>query len=249
MKKFVISVDSIGNRIEKFYKDNQIDPLDFEKVGILGKNLKVSEYYNLAVKCSFPPLSPAELGCTLSHLHALKIFLKTDEHYALVLEDDVIFRFDIDFESDFLNKLGKNLIILLGGVDLKICKNIKGKILNYKEKKLLKVDYSSRKYLYYTMGYIVDRDAANKIIEYHEEYCKKADDWAGFFEFSKESNFYITNYLIHPDIDEISDSNSVISSERYPHQFYIKKSIKLLFKIIFRRFSYLINSLFNSKFK
>ncbi len=37
------------------------------------------------------PLTPGELGCTLSHLQALQLFLDTDDQYALILEDDAIF--------------------------------------------------------------------------------------------------------------------------------------------------------------
>lgn len=35
-------------------------------------------------------ITPSEVGCTLSHIKALEIFLKTDEEYALILEDDII---------------------------------------------------------------------------------------------------------------------------------------------------------------
>lgn len=249
MKKFVISIDESGVRLNNFFNINFLEKSEFLQVGIVGKNLSALDYYNFGVKESFPPLSPAELGCTLSHIKALEIFLNSEEKYALVLEDDVIFRSKVDFSDSNFDSLGRNFIFLLGGVDLKLCKNLKGKSIDFGDLNVLKVDYGSRRNLYYTMGYVLDKESAKYIIKYHLDFCKKADDWAGFYEFSKETNFYISNFLIHPDIDEINTSNSSISSERYPHFYYIKKAFYLFCRILNRRISYCIRYLLGSKFK
>lgn len=45
-------------------------------------------------------MTPGELGCAMSHIAALKdFFLSSDEEYAIIFEDDVIERFEIDFQD------------------------------------------------------------------------------------------------------------------------------------------------------
>lgn len=52
-------------------------------------------------------MTPGELGCAMSHIAALKRFLSSDEEYAIIFEDDVIERFEIDFQD--LEKLIRSL--------------------------------------------------------------------------------------------------------------------------------------------
>ena len=51
-------------------------------------------------------LCRGEIGCTLSHLSAMKAFLSTDERCCLVVEDDVLFSPDI---GQFLKDVGENI--------------------------------------------------------------------------------------------------------------------------------------------
>src|SRR5690554_7645668 len=58
-----------------------------------GRILSAKEYYQKTLPYFISQnkvMSPAELGCTLSHIKALEAFLQTNEPYALILEDDVI---------------------------------------------------------------------------------------------------------------------------------------------------------------
>lgn len=249
MEKYLISVDISGERLESFFIDNsQFSSEDFNILGVDGRQLSSKDYYDLGVKKSFPPLSPSELGCTLSHLKALSIFLESDSKYALVLEDDVRFKNKLDFDGMDLQHLGTDVLFLLGGVKLTLCKKIRGTNFLINNINVLKVNKNFKRFLYYTMGYIVDREAAKNIIEYHKNYCKKADDWAGYSEIFN-TQFYIADVLDHPDISDINLSNSSIGSERLHHFFYIKLALNLLLKIVKRRLSSYVYAPFFKKFK
>lgn len=249
MKKYLISVDSSGERLKKFFIHNkQFSRDEFNILGIDGRKLTPNKYYDLAVRKSFPPLSPSELGCTLSHIEALTKFLESKEKFALVLEDDVIFKKNMIFSENDLNSMGANFIFLLGGVKLTLCKNVRGRNFMLNNSNILEVNKKFRRFLYYTMGYIVDRDAAVNIIDYHKDSCKKADDWAGFSE-ANSTQFYITDILDHPDLTEINTNNSSISSERLHHFFYVKLAFYLFFKIVNRRLASYFYLPFFERFK
>ncbi len=86
----------------------------------------------MAVATQKQPLSPGELGCTLSHMQALRDFITSNEKYALVLEDDAIQIMDIDlnqFKSEVVNlNLQSCFFMSLGGIQLKVNDRIYGKI-------------------------------------------------------------------------------------------------------------------------
>ena len=57
-----------------------------------GRELRAKDYYSNVLsyyKQSSILMSPSELGCTLSHIKALEMFLEANEDNALVIEDDV----------------------------------------------------------------------------------------------------------------------------------------------------------------
>lgn len=249
MEKYLISVDSSGEKLMNFFiKNKQFKRDEFNILGVDGRKLNSIEYYNLAVKKSFPPLSPSELGCTLSHIKALNNFLESNQKYALVLEDDVTFKKNISFSEVDLGSLNSNFIFLLGGIRLTLCKNVRGTNFILNNSNVLKVNQNFRRFLYYTMGYIVDREAAINIISYHRDSCKKADDWAGFSEVYS-TQFYIADILDHPDIEDINSNNSSIGSERLHHFFYVRLAFNLLTKIVRRRMSSIIALPFYKKFE
>ncbi len=63
-------------RLSKFLSQNFFEQgnLPITRVGIKGGNLSAKEYFEKAVKGREIPLTPGELGCTLSHLQALQLF-------------------------------------------------------------------------------------------------------------------------------------------------------------------------------
>lgn len=75
MKKYLISIENEGSeRLTKFFAQEvfNAERYEFKKIGIKGAELTVKEYFNRAVAGHDKALTPSELGCTLSHLEALK---------------------------------------------------------------------------------------------------------------------------------------------------------------------------------
>jgi len=64
--------------------------------------------------------SAGAIGCTLSHVKALESFLKTDDEFAIICEDDVIVstQLDIPRQKERFAKSGKDLLHLHNGIPL-----------------------------------------------------------------------------------------------------------------------------------
>ncbi|MDM1735056.1 MULTISPECIES: glycosyltransferase family 25 protein [Acinetobacter] len=224
MKVFVISIEEENSlRLNTFLCQSffQNGNLEYTKVGVKGGELSAKEYFELAVKGRDKPLTPGELGCTLSHLAALKRFLETSDEFALILEDDAILKNDLSYQmlSDGLNKidLPKNLLLSIGGIQMKECRKVRGEFCDFSllDKKVLKVvpDFYHR--VNYTVSYIVDRKMAKTLLEYHKP-ARRADDWSYLYDFDSSTNILMTYLVDHPVIEkgEGNKSLSLIENER-----------------------------------
>lgn len=77
---FYINLESNKKRklyIENHFKDNKIK--QYKRVNAI-KVDKVESLFHLSL---------SELGCTLSHIFALKLFLETNQEFAMICEDDI----------------------------------------------------------------------------------------------------------------------------------------------------------------
>ena len=224
MKIFVISIeDDNSPRLTKFldrafFQNSQVI---LKKLGVKGGTLSAKQYFEQAVRGRVKPLSPSELGCTLSHLEALKSFLETDDQYALIFEDDAIIPENITLEKLEYEvqtiAWTENTLLSLGGIQMKECLKVRGKIKDFKflDQRVLEVvpDFYHR--VNYAVAYIVDRAMANNLIHYHHP-IRKADDWSYLFDFNDKSNILMTYLVDHPKI-EIGEENlqlSAIEAER-----------------------------------
>ncbi|WP_445116476.1 glycosyltransferase family 25 protein [Acinetobacter sp. WZC-1] len=214
-KKYLISIQKKGeSRYDAFFEKNNFQESDFNIYGIKGIELSTRDYFELAVGNHITPLTPAELGCTLSHLQALKDFINSDAEYAYVFEDDVTFKKDIDFDTD-LSFLNEGFILSLGGINLFLCRKARGSLLSqtYADQPILKLHpYFSDK-AFYAMGYIMDKRAAQAYIKYHQT-IQLADDWQGFLAENPGIHFYFTDLLNHPELNFINNTQSSIENER-----------------------------------
>lgn len=153
-------------------------------------------------------MTPAELGCALSHIKALTEFLKTSSPHAMIIEDDIVGK-DEDFlmVSDFVNSIFKDGIAYCGCQD--------GLLRRYKYGKpigngILKVSYSNRGEFSRTAAYVVSRSAAEVILSFHErKFITVADFWFDLLGELKGDVYYIP-VLSHP----LDMGNSIIESER-----------------------------------
>lgn len=224
MKVFIISIEEQNSpRLNKFLSQPFFEQgnLKYTKLGVKGGELSAKQYFEDAVKGRSSPLTPGELGCTLSHLNALENFLKTDEEYILILEDDAILPVDLSLEilEEELKKikLPKNTLFSLGGIQMKECHKVRGKYCNFSlfGKKVLEVvpDFYHR--VNYTVSYIVDRKMAKTLLEYHKP-IRRTDDWSYLYDFDQTSHIYMTYLVDHPIIDkgEKNQTLSLIEHER-----------------------------------
>ncbi|MCE6007110.1 glycosyltransferase family 25 protein [Acinetobacter soli] len=239
-KKYLISIQKKGDqRYDSFFNYNHFEEKDFTIFGVKGNELSLDQYFKLAVANHITPLTPAELGCTLSHLEALKDFLASDAQYAYVFEDDVIFKCAINFDHEF-SFLENGFILSLGGINLYLCNKARGQILKEKfyDRPILKLHpYFSDK-AFYTMGYVIDRTAAQAFIDYNK-IVHLADDWEGFLKYAPSISFYFTDILAHPELNFVKNTQSSIENERLailkpaplPHSifqllaFYLKRKL------------------------
>lgn len=239
-KKYLITIQKAGeNRFDAFFKKNRFRVEDFKLVGVKGIELPTKQYFELAVANHQIPLTPAELGCALSHLQALQDFVTSDAQYAYVFEDDVILKTEIDFDQE-LSFLEEGFILSLGGIRLHICQKARGYLLaqRYANRPILKLHPFFSDKAFYAMGYIMDKKAAQAYIEF-QKIIQHADAWQSFLEQRPEINFYFTDVLEHPELNFINNTQSSIENERlkiikpaeFPNSLYIilKKYFQLKF--------------------
>ena len=245
---YVVSIDKLnGQRLSSFFdqivfKNISKDIIDV--VGIKGGNLTAKEYFNLAVHGRDKPLTPSEVGCTLSHLEIYEKFLLSDKKMAFIFEDDAIFPKELSFFNLFeqikKTQLKENFLLSLGGVQMKVCRNVRGEIQNsaFISNRLIKINPNFFHRVCYTFSYVIDRKMAVTLLEYHSK-LRRADDWSFLYDFNPTVNIYMTDLIDHP-IDQ-NIKNSYIEMERFkildiPTSSYGKGISKQLAKIKYKKF-------------
>ncbi|WP_347016975.1 glycosyltransferase family 25 protein [Acinetobacter seifertii] len=224
MKIYVVTIeDEKSPRLSKFLGQNffKTSKVDYTKVGVKGGELSAKEYFEKGVKGRSKPLTPAELGCTLSHLSALENFLETNEELALIFEDDAILSNELNFkdlEKELKNfNLPKNILFSLGGIQMKESLKVRGILKNNKlfNKDVLEVHPHFYNRVNYAVAYVVDREMAKNLIAYHH-LIRKADDWSYLFDFNENSHILMTYLVDHPVINlgEKDTQLSAIEGER-----------------------------------
>lgn len=246
VKKYLISIEKEGSsRLAQFFSQPTFGNYraEFKKIGIIGAKLPTAEYFKLAVAGRKKPLSPAELGCTLSHVSALKDFLLSEEKYACIFEDDAIciHKLDLNELESQISKLDLNscFFFSMGGIQLKSSRKVRGYLLNQKinDRNIIKLHHLYLGKLFYTYAYIIDREMAQLLIEYHK-IPKGCDHWSQIHEYNPNSNFYASFLFDHPELDQINLGQSYIEEERkiMIQEKVLKKSIWGKWKVsIFKR--------------
>lgn len=195
--------------------------LQFEFVDAIdGREMKAKEYYPLSCNPNYffnrrAMLTPAEVGCRLSHQKAISDFLNENSgRWLMILEDDIQFK---EGSNNFINKItktevGRPMVIHLGGQEGILCRKrvLKKVDQEFKKLGLYKVNKYTLRWLYRTCGYILNIEAAKELHELHRSFSFVADDW-GFI--LKNTNIKVVNFfdcVTHPT--DLSDSS--IESER-----------------------------------
>lgn len=189
LKRREILRERFPNTFDNFIHINAVD----------GRCLTAKEYYEKARPYFIKHnkiMSPAELGCTLSHIKALESFLLTNEPYALILEDDVIGN-DADIQAVFklANHLSSKTVLLCGNQDALPSKN--RFVRRAKIDELCQVSGYSYGFFWGAFSYLVTRESALQIIKKHKSSITLADKWD---ELLKDDGFELlySPILKHP---------------------------------------------------
>lgn len=216
-------------------------PLNYTAMKIVnavdGKNKTAKEYFDFLSIMYLKNknlITPSELGCTLSHIEALNLFLKSKDNQSLILEDDVMGEDkNIDLIINMSNYIPKNSILICGGQEgFDHWKYIVGKKI---ENNLYEIPRFSLKFIYRACCYVVDRESAQYLYNYHNKNYNVVDHWYNILKKSDVKVFYC-NQLSHP----LDLSQSKIEREReifYKNGFFLsnKSRKKNFFNKVFTR--------------
>lgn len=221
MQKYLISIEKEGSsRLQNFFVQEtfQMVKSDFVIKGVKGVELDTAEYFRLAVLGKKRALSPGELGCTLSHLAAYKDFLASNNELAIFFEDDAIQNqvydlSELELKIKELN-LSSGFLFSLGGIQLHYSRKVQGKFLQNKlfDQPILKIHPFFYKNLSSTYAYIIDRQMAEMLVEFHK-IPQGCDHWEGLATLDPIPNLYATYLFEHPPIATES-SHSYIEADR-----------------------------------
>ena len=142
-------------------------------------------------------LTRGELASTLNHMLCFKTFLNSNNDIAIILEDDVDFIID-EFVCviDLLRKIideSKLHVYLLTPVISYLNYNLKNLSENYTVVKVIQSWDSS--------GYIVNREAAEKMINANSKSWFIADDWVRYKRHAKVDVFCIIPAIIKQNLN------------------------------------------------
>jgi len=209
---YVISLKKDSNRRNdlKINFKKQYDKFKIVEA-IDGKSMDVLFYYNSVVK-NFVKykeiLSPSEVGCSCSHIDALKKFIDSKYDYGLILEDDVIGDDQsINRLSELLSLLPENSIVICGGQEgLKGNKYIYGK--NVEGSDMCLLSRFSLRYVSRACCYLVTRKSALHILASQRKILVQADKWNVLL--NNVDKIFYSPLFSHP----VDLKNSHIESER-----------------------------------
>ena len=150
-----------------------------------------------------------ELASTLNHLLSYKKFLETENDLAIVMEDDADFIIDeFIFVIERLIKIidkRKPQVYLLTPVISYLNSNSKDFSEDYKVVKVIQSWDSS--------GYVINREAAKKMINANSKSWFIADDWVRYKRHAKVDVFSIIPTIIKQNLN-VFDSNLMASRNK-----------------------------------
>lgn len=218
-----------------YYEDieNILGPIKIH--GVNGAKIDAKTYFQFLVKHysrTETIITPAEVGCSLSHLESYKTFLNSQSEWLVIFEDDVILKNEsitgISNAIFELNNLNTAAIIHFGGLDglPTLKKKLKGIPQNNQD--LFLIPNSSTEYLARTVCYAINRIAAQSIERLAVSNFHRADEYS-YFASEFELKIFFQNLVAHP----VELTQSAIEPEREKISIIKKnKETKLLKRII-----------------
>lgn len=204
-----IFVVSILNSPRRTSISDELKGEKFEFIdAVIGKNLAEYEINkinqsNWVKKRYKRNLALGEIGCSLSHREIYKNMLHNNIEWAIILEDDVFFKFDFFEElNSIYKKFNVDDLFILG-----VQEGLKSQeYILYSNKKIdinndfyfLKTKFSE-KYIYRTAAYMISKSTAKKILDFTDENFCCADDWSCFKNNNLFNDIYLGNFVGHPE--------------------------------------------------
>ncbi len=211
MKSYLINLDRSCDRLtfmtEQFCKLG----CDFTRVSAVDARMFTPEQIRdaLAPNQKWPhPLTPAEIGCFLSHKKCLELIAQGEEDHAAIFEDDVLFGRDADklfasgdwipADADIIKIETHDKIVLLG-THLP-CAETHFTVARLRSRHLL------------SAGYIISKPAAQRMLAFMEKPSAPLDHFLFDSEFGPFSNFAV--YQTYPAMCRQVGLESTIDGNR-----------------------------------
>lgn len=160
-------------------------PVPITQIGIDGRRLPASEYFRLnltRVRDGQILLTPAELGCALSHLRVLEDFLASSADVAVIFEDDVIVRLEpADDLPGFLQLAAGYDLVMLGDQQAQAAMQL---LYGWRKPDegvqghpFWEIPRKFQRYLKQAAAYAVNRSFAEYLVRQQHEMIGYADGW------------------------------------------------------------------------
>jgi glycosyl transferase family 25 len=204
---------SLAHDAEQIFRDlNRAVSGPLTLFGVDGKNLSAWQYFVYGVSGRRWPLTPGEVGCSLSHLAALREFLASNDQVLTVYEADAFVRDEFcEPESIFKLYEERPIVLHLGGHEGVLRRSrLFGKVVcDMPGVKVWELSRYSTRWLFRTCGYMVNREAAAIIAKAYQRRLQRADDWGKLLQ-GRQCVFLYAHMVSHP----LHLNDSLLQSER-----------------------------------
>lgn len=167
--------------------------------GIDGRIMNAKEYFSLSLasfKAYAKLLSPAEIGCALSHMKAYEEFLKSDAKFALIFEDDVIGDDEgIKKAFELAENICENSVFICGCQD-----GLEGRFSAFGKRikdELYLVSKHSHASIYRAAAYILTKSSAKALLQTHLKAVCVTDFWSYLLK-KNQLKMYFSDIFSHP---------------------------------------------------
>lgn len=232
---YVISLSNNVHRRKSLERKFKYSSTYFQYIdAVNGGHLQAKEYFSSLLHLYHSQgrlMTPSEVGCALSHVEALKVFLGSKNSHALILEDDVIGTDEsIADIRNIAPKLPENSILIAGGQDGIKSPYLLGKASIEGTSELAELSFD---YIYRACCYVVTRESAKLILEQQSAILTIAD-WWGVILKNTGIKIYYKSLMQHPL--DLADSNLeldrvALSNKKDRKGFFSKELFRLIRKI------------------
>lgn len=163
-------------------------------------------------------MSPSQIGCALSHIKIYRQFIKSEYNFALILEDDAIFKYNLEDElKNFIKDsfIYKKQIVLLSEL-----KQFYGKPI----KKIEKYELVNVLNAFFAHAYFINKNAAKSIISFNYPIKTIADNLVFFKIYCGIKITGINPFIVDQDKKKFQTTISV-EKKNYKKKFLFKQKI------------------------